>query len=170
MKICSKCKANKPFTEYHKSKYHANGLVSQCKSCTAITNKKWRSDNPDLERIHNQIQYQKDRERLGEEEYRKRKRFYDLKHHYNVSSEWYESKLKEYRYSCEICGLSVQEGDYTTLTVDHDHSCCDGKTRSCGLCVRGLLCMACQTGLASFKDKTTSLHRAIEYLERHERR
>jgi hypothetical protein len=34
MKICPKCKLEKPRSDYFKSKSHANGLVSRCKKCT----------------------------------------------------------------------------------------------------------------------------------------
>jgi hypothetical protein len=27
--------------------------------------------------------------------------------------------------------------------VDHDHACCQKKNRSCGKCIRGLLCHTC---------------------------
>ncbi len=49
--------------------------------------------------------------------------------------------------------------------VDHDHACCPGK-RSCGKCVRGLLCRQCNIGLGAAKDSVETLRTWIEYLER----
>ncbi len=36
MKICSKCKAEKPLVEFHKDKHKKDGLCSSCKSCGKI--------------------------------------------------------------------------------------------------------------------------------------
>jgi hypothetical protein len=58
--------------------------------------------------------------------------------------------------TCGICGCVPKE----KLALDHDHS--TGK-------IRGLLCMACNTALGKFKDDTSILQRAIEYLRKHGR-
>jgi hypothetical protein len=48
--------------------------------------------------------------------------------------------------------------------VDHDHACCPG-TRSCGKCIRGMLCNRCNTGLGMFLDDPNRLRHAASYLE-----
>jgi len=52
---------------------------------------------------------------------------------------------------------------YKAKAVDHDHSCCSGKT-SCGRCVRGLLCGTCNGILGRWRDAIEVLLRAVEYL------
>ncbi|MGW7594475.1 endonuclease domain-containing protein [Streptomyces asiaticus] len=65
--------------------------------------------------------------------------------------------------ACAICGIEFKEPGHAH--IDHDHSCCPGK-RSCGKCVRGLLCGGCNNGLGRFKDDVNVLQAAIEYLRR----
>jgi hypothetical protein len=71
-----------------------------------------------------------------------------------------------------ICAICEQEPRSKTggngecrLVIDHDHSCCPGK-RSCGKCIRGLICPDCNIALGKFQDSTKVLHKAIVYLER----
>ena len=55
--------------------------------------------------------------------------------------------------------------------VDHDHACCPGD-RTCGKCVRGILCSDCNKMIGLAQDSATRLQQAIAYLssceERHE--
>ena len=64
--------------------------------------------------------------------------------------------------NCEICGAKPE-----TPCIDHDHTCCPGD-RSCGECVRGLLCSNCNAGLGQFRDSQEALRGAVEYLDRYE--
>ena len=58
---------------------------------------------------------------------------------------------------CAICKTKPTR-QYKRLSIDHDHV--TGK-------VRGLLCMACNTGLGQFKDNDALLCAAVDYLKKH---
>lgn len=82
---------------------------------------------------------------------------------YGITADTY-AQLKEYQGGvCWICRRA--KGTYRRLAVDHDHSCCAGKT-SCGNCVRGLLCGPCNDILAHLRDDTAAASRIVFYLRR----
>jgi hypothetical protein len=62
---------------------------------------------------------------------------------------------------CSICG---DPPIARNLSIDHDHSCCPGQ-RSCGACVRGLLCNPCNVGIGFLREDIENLKRAIAYLQ-----
>lgn len=86
----------------------------------------------------------------------------NLQRRFKITLSEYGDMLKGQGGVCAICGNS----DTRSLSVDHDHSCCPGD-RSCGSCIRGLLCGECNTGLGRFKDNVATMRRAIQYLEEH---
>lgn len=49
------------------------------------------------------------------------------------------------------CGICRERFMHGRICIDHDHACCpvppNGISRSCGKCVRGLLCVRCNTWL-----------------------
>jgi hypothetical protein len=50
--------------------------------------------------------------------------------------------------SCRLCGQRFyigRGGSKSAFAIDHDHGCCGG--RSCGSCIRGILCMGCNMSL-----------------------
>lgn len=67
---------------------------------------------------------------------------------------------------CAICRTSEPGRGRERFCVDHDHSCCNTKGASCGQCVRGLLCGACNTMLGQMDDNIETLERAIKYLKK----
>lgn len=74
----------------------------------------------------------------------------------------YERILTEQNFRCAICGIHQSE-TRKAFAVDHDHSCCSSK-RTCGNCIRGLLCFECNIGLGKFKDDKVLLAKALKYL------
>lgn len=72
---------------------------------------------------------------------------------YGTTVEWYRDRLIEQSGVCAICKhLSHHHGTLQRLQVDHDHGCCDLHTKSCGKCIRGLLCADCNI-LLSYLEK-----------------
>lgn len=82
---------------------------------------------------------------------------------YGLTLEQYHQMLEDQDYACKICKLD--EATYRKrLSIDHDHSCCPGD-KSCGKCVRGLLCSNCNMALGNAKDSIQILQDMIEYLK-----
>jgi hypothetical protein len=144
MKKCSRCKEDKPKTEFYtkcvnKSTGHIK-TYAHCKDChrlyainngneaKAKTEKRWLAAN--------------------------RKKIYGM------TSQDFEDLFENQGGVCAICGkeetAKSRWGTVKTLSVDHCHN-----TNK----IRGLLCDACNRGLGYFKDNPALLQTAIAYLE-----
>jgi Recombination endonuclease VII len=86
-----------------------------------------------------------------------------IKHLYNLTHEQFLARVEDQCGKCTICG-HVPESPYD-FHVDHDHRCCPGK-KSCGKCIRGLLCDKCNRGLGYFGDDPQVLRQAADYVAR----
>jgi hypothetical protein len=82
-----------------------------------------------------------------------------LKYDFNITVERYEAMLAQQGGKCPGCSITPEEFGQR-FCVDHDHTCCPGE-RSCGRCVRGLLCTPCnrRLGLA----ESPSVRRLLAY-------
>lgn len=148
-------------------KYHAKGF---CKPCYS----KMRIDNPNpvgLVSVGDSHVCSKCLEELPEEEFYLKEsgrsgwcRVCHKLYKFNITRRDYDEMLEEQNGGCAICGNAMGNTG-RLLCVDHDHACCSGST-SCGYCIRGLLCDMCNGGLGFFRDSTSNLKEAIEYLER----
>ncbi len=81
---------------------------------------------------------------------------------YGVSIQFLLDLERQQNGCCAICGKP--ETKPWRMSLDHDHSCCPGKT-SCGQCVRGLVCDAHNRMLGLADDNIEILEAAIAYLK-----
>lgn len=74
---------------------------------------------------------------------------------YGLTEESYAQLLASQGNACAMCHQDFGE---ETPNIDHDHACCPAppglQSRSCGGCVRGLLCLKCNTALGYIERYT----------------
>lgn len=155
---CSKCKVFLPLSSYHRASGRKYNIKSYCIECTKkayppehirVVRKAWEDSTGYREKRRQEYSPEKNRAQK-------------LRLTYNMSVEDYDKMFQEQEGLCAICLCSPQ-GD-ARLAVDHDHACCPG-TKSCGKCIRKLLCSSCNNGLGRFRDNEILLQRAIDYLK-----
>ena len=194
-KICTSCKVEKPIDDFAVRKNYKGGHHTWCKPCANEHNQDWRHRNPENAREINNRSANREaakpirkkwRQSVAEETgkaydhdymvgWRKKNVeqnpdfFWEghLRHQYHMSREQYEALLAKQNGGCAICG--GQNADHRKLAVDHDHNCCPGEKRSCGKCIRGLLCSRCNHCLGHAKDSVEILESAIQYLTLYKR-
>ena len=142
-KKCSRCQETMPVSEFNKKS--KGGTQPYCRDC---------------DRARSREYYKLNKDRMKTQIYAARKRRgADLAHvRHGLSDTEFESMKSRYDGRCWAC----KERDASH--IDHDHTCCPGKT-SCGKCVRGLLCIGCNVGIGMLGDSVDRLQRAMLYLE-----
>lgn len=143
MKICKKCKQEKPLTEFHKDSSHKDGLRLDCKECRKPVVAAYYRRNSLRIKQRNLTQAQ-------------RRRANTLRYAYGINTENYEQLFIKQNGKCAICGKPEERKGSAYLCVDHCHK--TGK-------VRGLLCHKCNSGIGKLNDDVTLLKNAISYLE-----
>jgi hypothetical protein len=146
MKIrCPKCGETEK-SKFSKNSTRPNGLQTYCKKCHNSMQKAARPRFREIRRIT--------------------KRARNLRDRYHITIKEYTEIFEKQAENCAICGQPekmTNHGKLVPLAIDHNHSCCPGKY-SCGKCIRGLLCVRCNTALASWRDNIKTLEKAIEYI------
>lgn len=176
-KKCPKCDIIKDKLQFNKNVANFDGLQSYCKSCASLIEKNYRKtpesrqaeenyrNSPNYlayeERRRNSPGYKLYQAQYDKENKERRKGVYLLSR-YGISELDFKNMLQKQNHCCATCKTD-KPGSNGTWHVDHDHKCCPGK-KSCGKCVRGLLCSNCNLGLGNFKDSPQTLHAAINYL------
>lgn len=91
-----------------------------------------------------------------------------LLRNYGLTPEAYQTLLQMHDGCCWSCKqpetVVVKSGKVRNLHIDHDHKCCVG-TKSCGKCVRGLLCTKCNIALGYMNEDIDRLKSLIAYIE-----
>ncbi len=148
-KVCSKCKIDKPFSEYFKDNRREIGIRCKCKLCCTLETNEWREKNRSEYNNYAAAWRAKNPDKQHAT---------DIKRLYSLTIEQYNAMLADQRCQCAIC---AKQHDPTEkrgrLYVDHDHA-----TGA----VRGLLCTACNKGLGCFNDDQDLIKKAIAYLRR----
>lgn len=83
-------------------------------------------------------------------------------HYYGLTQEQFAARLDAQGGRCAVCGTVLEFG--RRAHMDHDHTCCPAE-RSCGKCIRGILCLGCNIGLGAFGDDPARLLAAAAYLQ-----
>lgn len=174
LKHCAKCKEDKALESFSRAK---DSYCTMCKKEYALN---YRDGNDELkakekarhERYmqtnHYQNYYQsiKETKKIYMAERRKENPFASVEHKFKLTADDYQMMLEAQDFVCAVCKHPPEPGK--RLFVDHDHSCCSGQ-KTCGRCVRQLLCNRCNLMLGHAKDNIETLKNAIKYLEKFSR-
>jgi hypothetical protein len=71
---------------------------------------------------------------------------------YGLTQQKFDQLLEAQGHACAMGGELFTED--SVIFIDHDHVCCPKEKSSCGRCVRGLLCLACNTALGHIERKS----------------
>lgn len=160
MKRCTSCGREFALDQFYRGP--SGNPVSPCRECKRLWQKRHRAENPERVRVQRRASYRARYEAVT--------RPYKLRKLYGLTELQYLDLLARQGGGCAICAVTPEElsrtatGEPKWLAVDHDHACCPG-SRSCGKCVRGLLCSNCNKGLGNFQDDPQLLVIARHYLE-----
>ena len=140
-KICCSCKIEKAFDEFDRQKSSKDGLQRVCVDCKKVYNRVYQKNNAEAIAV--------------------KARWYL----YKLTDEQYNQLLLDQNNSCKTCKIEFDSTlNSTRPNIDHDHECCEGK-RSCGKCVRGILCGSCNLLFGQLKDSIQTLQNMINYLK-----
>lgn len=157
MKKCIKCEARKPVGDFllsynkQREKYYRRGVCKDCRSAAAKANYASKDRQNDAKRSR----YQTD------PEYRRRQLSQQHKARHGITLDEKEAMLAAQGGRCAACPATAPGGH--GWATDHNHACCPG-TRSCGRCIRGILCNNCNLALGHVADSVERLQGLINYL------
>lgn len=154
-KTCTACGKTKPLEEFYQQKRALDGHQTICKDCSSLRYATYYAENKTLVNERSKRNMQKKRDE--DKDYNAR---HSLWGKFGLTLEEYDARLAAQGGVCVICGKPPGK---KRLHVDHDRDCCPGD-RTCGKCVRDLLCSGCNNG-TGITDNAFLLRRKADYLE-----
>lgn len=154
-KRCPSCGEDVPLEGFYRLARSKDGRQGYCKLCANAKRLVWKKANREREREWS---------RAAEARLTPRqKRDKDLRTKFRLTVDDYEQMLAAQGGGCAVCGTPPKED--RALAVDHDHSCCPSSRKTCGRCIRGLLCLNCNAALGHVNDNKDRLMNLIGYLD-----
>jgi|SRR6185312_1974714 len=152
MFICTVCGTEKPADQFY---VWRGKRFKQCRKCrNRRTEARIRAQ--DKWNDANRVRYMRERRvKVG----RAYEREMTLRSTYGITTAQFDAMLVAQSGRCAICRVD-HAGQPTRFCVDHDHRCCPG-SRSCGKCIRGLLCRKCNVGIAQLGDAGREAEEAL---------
>lgn len=164
LRRCIACQLAKPADAYGKLARTRDGLQTMCKDCVNERNRRYtetiKAADPAAYRERQRRSNHAQRQKLSPEQVRRQ----NLRR-YKFTPEQYEEMLAAQGGACAICRTTEPGGRNNRFHIDHDHKCCP--RGSCGRCVRGLLCVRCNHGIANFNEDPAIFSAALAYLRHH---
>lgn len=146
LRRCPRCGEIKSIDEDFPKRTTSASPAPYCKPCQAEWGREYRKANKErlngAWRDQRARRIEKDPEKVARQEWT-----WYLKYQFNITPDDYESMFLSQE---GVCGICSKPPGLKRLAVDHDHTCCPGK-RSCGTCVRGLLCGSCNAKLGFYE-------------------
>jgi len=164
-RVCTQCFTYKTWTHFDQRKPKGKDpekyahYQPACKMCRDAKYRLDRDEEWHERRRVQQARYHRERRDRESEVYRDR----FMRTKYGISLDDYNRMLEELDGVCYACRRPCSSG--RNLCIDHDHSCCGEQKKSCGRCIRTLLCMNCNQALGKTQDDVETLRRLIKLLE-----
>lgn len=156
-KVCKDCNTSQPlenFQQYWNNKLQKHRRMAICKACRPARRNKERE----------KAAAKKRRMMLDNPEYRRNQLNASHRWRYGITLDEKVEMLAAQGGVCAVCGTN--ESGKRDWCVDHDHACCPQSARSCGKCIRGIICARCNFALGQMDDDVAKLQAAIDYLNR----